>query len=42
MTAPVFTGLCFECFSAKQFGTERERDQWEQFHAHDYEVGDDV
>lgn len=40
MTAPImFLGMCDECLSAKQFGTERERDQWEHHHPHDGEVG---
>jgi len=30
-----YMGICDECHQAKPFATERERDLWEQFHAHD-------
>lgn len=40
MNAPAgFIGMCPECLSCKQFPTARERDQWEQHHPHDSEVG---
>jgi hypothetical protein len=30
-----FMGVCDECRQAKPFRTERERDLWEKFHAHE-------
>lgn len=28
-------GLCDECRQVKTFGTERERELWQKYHAHD-------
>lgn len=33
-TRPYWIGVCEECDSVKRFDTERERDLWQLFHAH--------